>query len=138
MPLVDGWMVGSPMWNWILPFFTPIFFFLILIAPCLINFLLRFFNSRFKRFLTRLLISCYYRIISPWLQNQKLVNPNYSQIVKVKLAPRTLMPPNSRKYSDNNFPPFLILDDLSMANQSGEMYRELWSLLGLDVLRVMC
>lgn len=64
--------IDSPMWNWTLPFYTPFLLLLILlVVPCLINFLSRFPQKQIQISLTRLLISCYYRITSPKLKSQR-------------------------------------------------------------------
>lgn len=45
------WITNNPIWNWMLPFLTPLLsvFLILLVAPCLINFLSRFLQQQVQK-----------------------------------------------------------------------------------------
>lgn len=117
MPLVDGWLVVQ----------CGIGYYLSYPPPYLL------FPNPNCTLLYKLLIETLQQ------QNQKTFNQTFNQLLLQDFKPLPIEPeacesqlftdsrgqacsknfdaPNSRKYSDNNFPPFLTLDGLSMVNQ---------------------
>lgn len=95
----DQWIINSPKQHGIPPSTGLLFLlsWILLMVPFLINFLSWFLRQQIESFLTRSLISCYYEIIRPYLWSLRLPIHDYTLMVKIKPAAKTLMSTYIRK-----------------------------------------